>query len=117
MQTKLRRFTALALISFMFVVLTPAFISPNNESKLHAVSQSALRASKQAKTLTFADRVAYQRRIQEVHWRHSIWPKERPDPKPPLDAVMSQAQIESQVRDYLRNSQELEDHWQTRITP
>src|SRR6266536_1155826 len=42
------------------------------------------------RTLTFADRVAYQRAIEEVYWRHRIWPKERPDPKPPLDKVVSQ---------------------------
>src|SRR6266571_3718614 len=44
--------------------------------------------------LTFAERVAYQRAIEEVYWRHRIWPKERPDPKPSLNAVMSQAQLE-----------------------
>lgn len=64
------------------------------------------------RTLTFADRVVYQRAIEEVYWRHRIWPKERPDPKPPLDAVMSQAQLEKKVEDYLRKSQALEDHWQ-----
>ena len=42
--------------------------------------------------LTFTERVSYQRAIEEVYWRHRIWPKERPDPKPSLDAVMSQAQ-------------------------
>ena len=47
--------------------------------------------------LTFAERVAYQRAIEEVYWRHRIWPKERPDPKPSLDAVMSQAQMEKKV--------------------
>ena len=26
------------------------------------------------RTLTFADRVAYQRVIEEVYWRHRIWP-------------------------------------------
>jgi hypothetical protein len=68
------------------------------------------------RTLTFAERVAYQRAIEEVYWRHRIWPKERPDPKPSLDAVMSQAQLEKKVADYLRNSQALEDHWQRPIT-
>ena len=34
----------------------------------------------QAKTLSFAERVAYQRAIEEVYWRHRIWPKEGPDP-------------------------------------
>ena len=41
------------------------------------------------RTLTIAERVAYQRAIEDVYWRHRIWPKERPDPKPSLDAVMS----------------------------
>ena len=68
------------------------------------------------RTLTFAERVAYQRAIEEVYWRHRIWPKEHPDPKPSLDAVMSQAQLEKKVEDYLRNSQALEDYWQRPIT-
>src|SRR5438034_4227315 len=68
------------------------------------------------RTLTFEERVAYQRAIEEVHWSHRIWPKERPDAKPPLDAVMSQAQLEKKVADYLRNSQALEDYWHRPIT-
>src|SRR6188472_71669 len=68
------------------------------------------------RTLTFAERVAYQRAIEDVYWRHRIWPKERTDPKPPLDAVMSQVQIESKVQDYLRKSQALADHYTDPIT-
>ena len=68
------------------------------------------------RTLTVEERVAYQRAIEQVYWRHRIWPKERPDPKPALDAVMSQPQLEKKVEDYLRNSQALEDYWQWPIT-
>src|SRR5678816_302434 len=70
-----------------------AFLGPNAPSK---VSQG---------TLTYAERVAYQHAIEDVYWRHRIWPKERPDPKPSLDAVMSQAQLENKVADYLLKSQ------------
>ncbi len=35
--------------------------------------------------LTFAERVSYQRAIEEVYWRHRIWPKENPNPKPSLE--------------------------------
>ena len=66
-------------------------------------------------TLTFAERVTYQRAIENVHWRHRIWPKERPDAKPSLDAVISRAQLEKKVADYLRKSQTLEDHCQRPI--
>ncbi len=68
------------------------------------------------RTLTFEERVAHQRAIEEVYWRHRLWPKERPDSKPSLDAVMSQEQLEKKVEDYLHNSQVLEDHWQRPIT-
>src|SRR5213592_4923853 len=68
------------------------------------------------RTLTFEERVSYQRAIEEVYWRHRIWPTERNDPKPSLDAVMSQAQLEKKVEDYLRKSQALEDYWQRPIT-
>jgi N-acetylneuraminic acid mutarotase len=68
------------------------------------------------KTLTFAERVAYQRAIEEVYWRHRIWPRERSNPKPPVDVVMSQAHLEKKVADYLRRSQALEDYWQRPIT-
>src|SRR6201988_2105858 len=58
--------------------------------------------------LTFAERVAYQRAIEEVYWRHRIWPKENARPKPSLDEMMSAQQIETKVQDYLRESQALE---------
>jgi hypothetical protein len=63
------------------------------------------------RTLTFAQRVAYQRAIEEVYWRHRIWGKERPDPKPSIDSVMPQAQLEKKVADYLGRSQALKDHY------
>lgn len=66
--------------------------------------------------MAFAERIAYQRAIEQVYWRHRIWPKERPNPKPSLDAVMSQTQLEKKVEDYLRNSQALEDYSQRPLT-
>src|SRR5436190_10769701 len=78
---------------------------------------SATSSTQTPGTLSFADRVAYQRAIEEVYWQHRIWPKANAGPKPPLAKVMSQAQIEDKVEDYLRNSQALGDYWQRLITP
>src|SRR6478672_8208160 len=83
---------------------------------LPAFLRSDAPAKLSQRTLTFAERVAYQRAIEDVYWRHRIWPKERPNPKPSLDAVMSQAQLGKKVSDYLRKSQALEDYWQRPIT-
>ncbi len=68
------------------------------------------------RTLTSTERVAYQKAIEEVYWRHRVWPKSRPDPKPSLDVVMPHVQIEKKVEDYMRKSQALEGYWQRSIT-
>ena len=44
------------------------------------------------RALTYAERVAYQRAIEEVYWHHRIWPKENLNPKPSLYAVLSPTQ-------------------------
>ena len=85
----------------------PAYFRPEAQTK---ISHPAVAG------LTFAERVAYQRAIEDVYWRHRIWPKENLDPKPSLDAVMSQAQLEKKVADYLQKSQALEDYWHRPIT-
>jgi hypothetical protein len=70
---------------------------------------SKARAKASGRTLTFTKRVAYQRAIEEVYWRHRIWPKENARPKPSLDVVISQTQIEKKVERYLRKSQLVAD--------
>jgi N-acetylneuraminic acid mutarotase len=127
----LRGNAAALLFSCVIVALSSAINLPNHPPKLPAPqNNTALGVNAQEsaasvvasaihrnRTLTFADRVAYQRAIEEVYWQHRIWPKTNVGPKPPLDKVMSRAQIEKKVEDYLRNSQALEDYWQRPITP
>ena len=71
------------------------------------VGLSSATAIQRNQTLTFAERVAYQRAIEDVYWRHRVWPEENRSPKPSLDEVMSAEQIEKKVEDYLRDSQAL----------
>ncbi len=91
---------------------------PTTEGKLaFFLAETPLRVShSSAAELTFAERVSYQRVIEEVYWRHRIWPTENPYPKPSLDAVMTQAQLKKKVEDLRGQSQTLEDHWQRPIT-
>src|SRR5437764_14607010 len=77
---------------------------------------SATSSKQTRRTLSFADRVAYQRAIEEVYWQHRIWPKENSKPKPSLVDVMSAEQIEKKVEDYLRDLEALEAYWQKTIT-
>src|SRR5215212_5628846 len=76
--------------------------------KLLGLSPAAQSSKPSARTLTFEQRVTYQRAIEEVYWSHRIWPKESHTAKPPLDRVMSGAQIENKVKSYLRNSDAVE---------
>jgi N-acetylneuraminic acid mutarotase len=106
-------------LSVAFIALTSAFNSPNKwyKSALTTIGYgSTAKSPSQPRAFSFAERVAYQRAIEDVYWRHRIWPKENPDRKPSLDAVMSQAQLENKVTGYLRDSLILQDYWQKPIT-
>src|ERR1043166_5467201 len=114
----LRGSTAALLFSCVIVALCSAINLPEQPPKaLPPQDNAAFGANpKQSPTLSFADRVAYQRAIEDIYWRHRIWPNTNPGPKPSLDAVMSPAQIEQEVENYLRNSQAVEDYWQRPIS-
>ena len=106
-------------LSVAFMAATSAFNSPNKwyKSTVATVGYgSTAKSPSQPRAFSFAERVAYQRAIEDVYWRHRIWPKENPDPKPSLDAVMSQAQLENKVTGYLRDSLALKDYGQKPIT-
>src|SRR6267143_5110209 len=100
------------LIAFLIAVATCSIVTGTLMAFLHSERPATI----SNRTLTFEERVSYQKSIEEVYWRHRIWPKENSNPKPPLDAVMSETQLEKKVADYLRNSQALEDYWQRPIT-
>src|SRR5215470_12910077 len=80
-----------------------------NHSKFNAMSWSGRRMS-------VKERVAHQRAIEEVYWRHRLWPATNHAPKPRLEEVMPQEQIEVKVKDYLRGSEKLESNWHRPIT-
>ena len=104
---------AALLFSCMLVAICSAInLSEQPPRVFHPQDNAAFGAKGQeSRSLSFEDRVTYQRAIEEVYWRHRIWPKERPDPKPSLDVVMSQAMIEQKVQDYLRNSEAVQDYY------
>ena len=66
--------------------------------------------------LSFEDRVRYQRRIDEVYWRHRIWPAQNPAPKPALDEVLPDVVIRERVATYLDKSAALEVLWSRPLT-
>jgi hypothetical protein len=114
----LRGSTTALLVSCVIVALCSAINLPEQPPKARPPRGNAAFGANghESGTLSFAERVAYQRAIEDVYWRHRIWPKERPDPKPSLEAMMSQATIEKKVQDYLRNSELPEQDWQKPIT-
>src|SRR4030095_15410020 len=102
----IRSVAAALLFSSTFVGLTAALNVASRSGDLgSARSETAPSPSRQ---ISFEDRVRYQRAIEEVYWRHRIWPEVNQRAKPSLKEMMSQAQIEGKVRDYLRNSRALE---------
>src|SRR5689334_8108731 len=98
------------------IAILLAMLATLGVSFLAARSSSGTAARNRRTALTVNERVAYQRAIEEVYWRHRIWPAENSKIKPSLEAVMALSQIQARVEDYLRKSQALEIYWQRPIT-
>jgi N-acetylneuraminic acid mutarotase len=69
-----------------------------------------------ARDVTFDDRVAAQKAIEQVYWSHRVWPAENKTAKPPLSAVMPDTAIRAKVEDYLAKSNALERWWRRPVT-
>jgi len=61
--------------------------------------------------LSFETRVACQRAIEEVYWKHTIWPEGNTTPKPQLREVISEEELRKKVTETLRMSKALEVIW------
>src|SRR6187399_2957033 len=77
---------------------------------------SAFAAPARTTPLSFDDRVAAQKAIEQVYWSHRIWPKDNPAPKPPLSEVMPDSVIRAKVQDSLKKSNALEALWKRPVT-
>jgi hypothetical protein len=80
------------------------------------VAAASLVSIVSARELTFEDRVAAQKAIEQVYWSHRAWPADNPGPKPPLSEILSDAAIRSRVESYLLESQALDVLWHRPIT-
>ncbi|HEX8336650.1 MAG TPA: Ig-like domain-containing protein, partial [Pyrinomonadaceae bacterium] len=79
--------------------------------------QTSRAAGAAARKLSLEERVAHQRAVEEVYWRHTVWPSENRSPKPSLDEVMSAGATRARVEDTLRKSQALAQQWGRPVTP
>lgn len=59
--------------------------------------------------LTFDERVAYQRAIEVVYWRHRVWPSDNAGPKPRFEETISVEDLRRKVDESLRQTAALRD--------
>jgi len=68
------------------------------------------------RALSLEARVRYQRAVDEVYWRHTLWPQENSRPKPALDEIAPLAVTRARVEDALRMSDALARQWEQPVT-
>ena len=106
-------------LSVAFIALSSAFHSPNDginpPARLAATTEwRRVRVNPERSASPSAS--CFNEQLKTFTGVTGFGRKENPDPKPSLDAVMSQAQLENKVAGYLRDSLVLEDYWQRPIT-
>src|SRR5689334_539637 len=86
------RFRSHALVITSILLAALACLAPfASRSKAQTVEGTT------ARTLSFDERVAYQRAVDEVYWRHTVWPKENSAPKPSFDELVTRAETAAKV--------------------
>ena len=88
--------------------------SPSGQESLQVLAQ--VRQAGPGRTLSFEERVWCQRRIEEVYWRHRIWPDDNPGAKPRLDERLPDDVIRERVSAYLDKTAALEIFWSRPLT-
>jgi hypothetical protein len=73
-------------------------------------------ASARPGSLSFEERVAYQRRIEEVYWRHRTATQAQGQESVPFEEAMPEASIREKVDDTLRKSAALDRYWKRPVT-
>ena len=106
---KIMRYRLALLIGITFALTVVTF-------KAGAGGASSGQAIAFKARMTMEERVSYQRAIEEVYWRHRVWPEANSRPKPELDEVMSISEIRARVEDYLSKSEALDLYWQRPVT-
>ncbi|MEW6336411.1 MAG: hypothetical protein AB1625_03315, partial [Acidobacteriota bacterium] len=69
-----------------------------------ALALAAAASAAEPAAISLERRVAAQRAIEEVYWRHREWPEQNPGPKPALSAVLGERVIRERAEDGVRAS-------------
>src|SRR5438445_12427593 len=80
---------------YLLVLLAGTLMMPSFRPEANAKAANCAVAG-----LTFAERLAYQRAIEEVYWRHRIWPCKggvNAEPSRLLDPVLCRAALERKI--------------------
>jgi N-acetylneuraminic acid mutarotase len=95
---------------FYFVIVAGLFVAG-----ILVSSKAEIAAGYSTRILSVAERVDYQRRVEEVYWLHRVW--NNPQPKPSLEEALPISAIRSKVEDGLRKSNALEKKFDRRVSP
>jgi N-acetylneuraminic acid mutarotase len=101
----------------------PTHVAPSRRSQLRVLVASSLPAllgiqsgaAASTRELTLDERVAAQRAIERVYWRHRLWPAENRTPKPSFESAVREEAMHRKVEDGLRMSNAVEALWKTPI--
>ena len=102
----------LALAIALLVASSPSLRSAEATAAAHPERLTLPRAE----GLSLPSRVALQRAIDEVYWRHTVWPEAGGAAKPSFGAIMSPDATRSKVEEMLRKSDALRRFWHQEIT-
>lgn len=102
--------TVVLSIAFLVTMVILSFSFPG-------ATATSMPQYSEGRVLSFEERVNYQWAIEQVYWRHKLWPAENREPKPRLEDVLSLSAVREKVERTLRKSDALEQLYKHKVTP
>jgi len=103
-------------VTALCLMLNCISASRENSITVSATNHVQVKAGKHGYAMSIEERMRCRQMIEQVLWKHRIWPKENPQSKPPLEQVMNSEAIRAQVQDELLKSMALEYYWHRPLT-
>jgi hypothetical protein len=107
-------------LGFPLSLIPGAQTATVSSNTLHPSSTLSVRSSAlngvSKHELSLEERVSYHWAIEQVYWKHKLWPSENQEPKPRLEDVLTSSALWQKVEDTLRKSNVLEQRYKHIIT-
>ena len=97
------------IICCIIAIMLSGIAKAREDLAYHASSRPAI-------NLTLDERIACEKAIGAIYWKHNEWPKDNAQPKPSYDKIVPESKLKEKVENIIKESNALAQYWENSVT-